>query len=76
MECEDTSLGPLLRVQFPTEERMLREDVVREMLARLERREGITRIARELGVRSQDGEGLRARGGRRAVHVACVRFLV
>ena len=50
MESEDRSVGSPSGVQSPTEERMLREDVVREMLARLARGEGIKRIARELGV--------------------------
>ena len=41
-----------------TEERMLGADLVREMGARQERGEGIKRIARELGRRSQDREAL------------------
>lgn len=44
MESEGRSLGSPSGVQSPTEERMLREDVVREMLARLGRGEGIKRI--------------------------------
>src|SRR5262249_51235306 len=42
---------------------MLREDVVREMLARLARGEGIKRIARELGVGRKTVKAWRARGG-------------
>jgi transposase len=41
---------------------MLREDVVREMLARLGRGEGIKRIARELGVDRKTVKAWRARG--------------
>ena len=40
------------------EERMLGTELVREMVARRERGEGIKRIARELGGRSQDGQAL------------------
>ncbi|HLC05236.1 MAG TPA: hypothetical protein VJK02_19555 [Anaerolineales bacterium] len=46
----------------PTEERMLREDVVREILARLERGEGIKRIARGLGVDRKTVKAWRRRG--------------
>jgi len=41
---------------------MLREDVVREILARLERGEGIKRIARELGVDRKTVKAWRRRG--------------
>jgi transposase len=41
---------------------MLREDVVREMLARLARGEGIKRVARELGVDRKTVKAWRARG--------------
>jgi putative ATPase subunit gpP of terminase len=62
MESEGRSLGSPSGVQSPTEERMLREDVVREMLARLGRGEGIKRIARELGVDRKTVKAWRARG--------------
>jgi uncharacterized protein YjcR len=42
---------------------MVREDVVREMLARLARGEGIKRIARELGVDRKTVKAWRRRGG-------------
>ncbi|MFQ5793234.1 MAG: IS21 family transposase, partial [Acidobacteriota bacterium] len=45
------------------EETMLREDVVREMLARLERGEGVKRIARELGVDRKTVKRWRQLGG-------------
>src|SRR5262247_2783651 len=63
MESAGRSVGSPSGVQFPAEERMLREDVVREMLARLERGEGIKRIARELGVDRKTVKAWRARGG-------------
>ena len=45
------------------EERMLRGDLVREIIARNQLGEGIKRIARELGVdRSQDGQALAVAG--------------
>jgi FixJ family two-component response regulator len=69
MESEGMSLGSPSRVQSPTEERMLKEDVVREMLARLERGEGIKRIARELRVDRKTVKAWRARGA----WAACVR---
>src|SRR5215472_7388220 len=62
MESEGRSLGSPSGVQCPTEERMLRADVVREMLARVERGEGIKRIARELGVDRKTVKAWRARG--------------
>jgi hypothetical protein len=48
-ETEGRSIGSPSGIEIPTEVPMLREDVVREMLARLERGDGIKRIARELG---------------------------
>src|SRR5688572_26370231 len=50
METEVRPIGSPSGIESPTEEPMIREDVVREMLARLARGEGIKRIARELGV--------------------------
>jgi transposase len=47
----------------PTEAPMIREDVVRELLARLARGEGVKRIARELGVDRKTVKAWRQRGG-------------
>src|SRR5262245_14666025 len=63
MESAVRSVGSPSGDQFPAEERMLREDVVREMLARLARGEGIKRIAREVGVDRKTVKAWRARGG-------------
>lgn len=52
---------------------MLREDVVRELLARLGRGEGIKRIARELGVDRNTVKAWRARGAWRARPTAARR---
>ena len=68
MESAGRSVGSPSGVQFPAEERMLREDVVREMLARLARGEDIKRIARELGVDRKTVKAWRARGGWRPRH--------
>ena len=50
MEEQKEPVGSPSRAHPSTEEPMLREDVVRELLARLERGEGVKPIARELGV--------------------------
>jgi hypothetical protein len=57
MDGEVRSIGSPSRVEIPTEVPMVREDVVREMLARLARGEGIKGIARELGVDRKDSKG-------------------
>ena len=75
MESGSPSVGSPSGVHFPAEERMVKEDVVREMLARLARGEGVKRIARELGVDREDGESVAgsaapgARGRRAGVAV-------
>lgn len=51
------------RVHPSAEETMLREDVVRELLARLERGEGVKTIARELGVDRKTVKRWRRHGG-------------
>jgi len=63
METDVRSLGSLSGIESPTEEPMIREDVVRELLARLARGEGIKRIARELGVDRKTVKAWRRRGG-------------
>jgi transposase len=63
METDVRSLGSLSGIETPMEEPMIREDVVREMLARLARGEGIKRIARELGVDRKTVKAWRRRGG-------------
>ena len=62
METDRRSIGSPSGVTLPTEVPMIREDVVREMLARLERGEGIKRIARELGVDRKTVKAWRRRG--------------
>jgi transposase len=62
METETRSIASPSGVDIPTEVPMVREDVVREMLARLARGEGIKRIARELGVDRKTVKGWRRRG--------------
>ena len=47
------------------EERMVREDVVREIMARLTRGQGMKRIARKLGLDRKTVKRWRAKGGRR-----------
>jgi hypothetical protein len=66
MEMEGRSVGSPSVVQSSTEERMLKEDVVREVVAQLERREGVKRIARELAVDRETVKAWRAVGGWRA----------
>lgn len=63
MEIEAQSVGSPSGVDISTEVPMIREDVVREMLARLARGEGIKRIARELGVDRKTVKAWRRRGG-------------
>jgi transposase len=63
METAVRPLGLPSGVDSPTEAPMIREDVVREMLARLARGEGIKRIARELGVDRKTVKAWRRRGG-------------
>lgn len=63
METEVRPIGSPSGIESPTEEPMIREDVVREMLARLARGEGIKRIARELGVDRKTVKAWRQRGG-------------
>ncbi len=62
MDATTSAVVSPLGTPSPTEERMLREDVVREILARLERGEGIKRIARELGVDRKTVKAWRRRG--------------
>jgi transposase len=50
MDEQKEPVGSPSRAHPSPEEPMLREDVVRELLARLERGEGVKRVARELGV--------------------------
>jgi transposase len=63
MEAPLSSVGSSLGIPGPTEERMLREDVVKEILARLARGESVKRIARELGVDRKTVKAWRRRGG-------------
>lgn len=62
MASESGSVGCPSGVETPTEEWMLREDVVKEILARVERGEGVKRIARELGVDRKTVKAWRRRG--------------
>src|SRR5215470_15187218 len=48
------------------EERMVQEDVVREIMARLAKGDGVKTVARELGLDRKTVKGWRARGGWRA----------
>lgn len=57
--------GPVVspsRVHPSTEETILREDVVQELLARLERGESVESIARELGINRRTVKRWRQRG--------------
>jgi transposase len=83
MDTEIRPVGLPSGVDIPAEAPMIREDVVREMLARLARGEGIKRIARELGVdrktvkawRRRDGWRPRPPGGRRRALEAFAPFI-
>jgi hypothetical protein len=50
MDDQTTDVGSTVAIGTPVEGWMLREDVVREVLARLARGEQVKGIARELGV--------------------------
>jgi hypothetical protein len=63
MEAEVRPISLPSGMDSPTEAPMIREEVVREMLARLARGEGIKRIARELGVDRKTVKAWRRRGG-------------
>ena len=62
MEMVVTTVGSASGAEHPAEDRMLREDVVREILARLARGEGVKQIARELGVDRKTVKAWRRRG--------------
>src|SRR5688572_28487456 len=62
MEDAATSVGSSSGKQSPAEERMVREDVVKEILARLARGEGVKHIARELAVDRKTVKAWRRRG--------------
>lgn len=62
MEIVRSSVGSPSGTQSPAEERMLREDVVKEILARLARGEGVKHIARELAVDRKTVKAWRRRG--------------
>jgi len=66
MEAQGSPVGSPSAGTNPTEVRMLREDVVREIVARLARGEGVKRIAREVGVDRKTVKAWRQRGGWRA----------
>lgn len=66
MDAEGSPVGSPSGGANPTEVRMLREDLVREILARVARGEGVKRIARELGVDRKTVKAWRQRGGWRA----------
>src|SRR5262245_11316677 len=66
MEAQGSPVGSPSPGTNPTEVWMLREDVVREIVARLARGEGVKRIARELGVDRKTVKAWRQRGGWRA----------
>jgi len=56
-DTSQTSVGSTLCTHQRSEELMLQEATVREMLARLARGEGIKTITRELGVDRKDKQG-------------------
>jgi transposase len=62
MEAEREAIGSPPVPERVVEEEMLREDVVREMLARLEQGQKVKRIARELGVTVKTVKRWRRRG--------------
>jgi transposase-like protein len=62
METVVTTVGSASGAERPAEDRMLREDVVREILARLARGEVVRQIARELGVDRKTVKAWRQRG--------------
>lgn len=62
MEIVNSSVGSPSGTQSPAEERMLREDAVKEILARLARGEGVKHIARELAVDRKTVKAWRRRG--------------
>jgi len=62
METEERRVISPSRVHPSTEETMLRADVVQELLARVERGEGVKRIARELGIDRRTVKRWRQRG--------------
>jgi DNA replication protein DnaC len=66
MEIATTTVGFPLGRPSPAEERMLREDVVKEILARGARGEGVKHIARKLGVDRKTVKAWRRRGAWRA----------
>ena len=62
MEIVQSTVGSPSGAARPAEDRMLREDVVREILARLARGEGVKQIARDLGVDRKTVKAWRRRG--------------
>jgi DNA-binding NarL/FixJ family response regulator len=62
MEAEREAIGSPPIPERLVEEPMLREDVVREMLARLKQGEKVKRIARDLGVTVKTVKRWRPRG--------------
>lgn len=62
MEDERGPVGSPSRISHSTEEPVLREDLVRELLARLARGEGVKRVARELGIDRKTVKRWRRRG--------------
>jgi transposase len=62
MDNETTDVGSTLALEAPVEGWMLREDIVREVLARLTRGEPVKTIARELGLDKKTVKRWRQRG--------------
>src|SRR5262245_45105417 len=62
MDAEVSPVGSPSGGASPTEVRMVREDLVKEILARVARGEGVKRIARELGVDRKTVKAWRQRG--------------
>src|SRR3989442_697656 len=62
MDREEARVPSPARPAGAVEAAMLREDVVREIMARLSRGEGVKRIARDLGIDRKTVKRWRARG--------------